>query len=273
MVEEKIMKRICTIILSLVLALSLVACGTQSSSEAEKVSKKDDIGIKNEINIGSDEAKNENQPSDDASKDEGIFAGDDKSDGNTSSVGEGANDRHYYSKVVITSTNLNIGDFIYGVDSALMDFGFFDGAAYWGYEPSFTITFDTSTGKAVKGVLKGYVSAFGGGEGETNYEELFEEAISCSSELSGKIYGFTRDVVERGDENYPIVTCISANVDVSEYWANFEQYISLYFIERTQDVEGLADAIMREESNGLSVSHGSNYIVNPIGGLKYEWFD
>lgn len=268
------MKRQLLMLLCVVmLCLGLTACGAQSDSVKEKRSKEDDTIITSEIKTSSDEAKNENQPSDDASKDEGIFAGDDNSDGNTSSVGEGANDRHYYSKVVITSTNLNIGDFIYGVDSALMDFGFFDGAAYWGYEPSFTITFDTSTGKAVKGVLKGYVSAFGGGEGETNYEELFEEAISCSSELSGKIYGFTRDVVERGDENYPIVTCISANVDVSEYWANFEQYISLYFIERTQDVEGLADAIMREESNGLSVSHGSNYIVNPIGGLKYEWFD
>lgn len=265
------MKRICTIILSLVLALSLVTCGTQSSSEAEKVSKKDDIGIKNEINIGSDEAKNENQPSDDVSKDEKIPELDNNEGGEAATDREPESEKHYYSKIVVTSS-VNVGAFIYGIDMALDDFGV-GGGTYMGYEPSFTISFDKSTGKATGGVLKGYVPAYGGGEGETNYEELYEEAISCSPELSGKIYGFSRDVVERGDENYPIVTCVSANVDVSEYWANFEQYLSLYFIERTQDVEGLIDSIMDYENNGLTVERGSNYIINPISGLKFEWFD
>lgn len=265
-------KRFGALLVAFAMCLSLAACGEQSDTSKEKVSKDNDKKITSIIDAGSDEEKSENLPEKDLDN-EGLSEIGNGDGGEASGDSESESDKHYYSKIVITSTNLSVGDFIYGVDSALMDFGFFDGAAYWGYAPTFTITFDTKTGKATGGVLKGYVPAYAGGEGETNYEELYEEAISCSSQLDGKIYGFSRDVVERGDENYPIVTCISANVDVSEYWANFDQYISLYLIERTQDVDGLVDAIMREENNGLSVSHGSNYIVKPIGGLKYEWFD
>lgn len=263
------MKKILTILLCAAMTLSLVACG--SKSEKEKTSKEEDTKITSEMNIVSDEPKNENQSSDDVSKDEKTPEFGNNEGGEAAADREPGSDKHYYSKIVVTSS-VNVGAFIYGIDMSLDDFGV-GGGSYMGYEPSFTISFDKSTGKAIGGVLKGYVSAYGGGEGETNYEELYEEAIACSPELSSKIYGFSRDVVERGDENYPIVTCISANVDVSEYWANFEQYLSLYFIERTQDVEGLIDSIMDCENNGLTVERGSNYIVDPINGLKYEWFD
>lgn len=260
-------KQLFALMSAVIFSLGLTACGSETvSSEMVSSSKKEtvvDVGL-GESSINRDDGWE---------KEDDGWSSDDFQGPWTKTViaEEPQKEEHCYKSVTVSAVNFHL--IINGIDYVMSEFSI-DGCC-GNYIPSLSIRFD-GTGKATDAEAVLYCSAYvddPDNEYQIDFLGDFIYALK-NSEFSNYFSGYSRKVIEYGDENYPLVEALTIKVDVtSSYFANLNQYILTYLVDGKQNIEGLREQIKTAEANGCAVTEGTNYIVDPIGDIRYEWND
>lgn len=175
----------------------------------------------------------------------------------------------YYKTVTVTEYNGN--RLMYGLSS----FGNLDGAGegkysddgkwiYREYGNSLVLKYDVKTGKCISANLELYVT-------DDNIANEIISNMNGDSELANKI---SDEKVEKiKDEVY----VIKAKVDISNYVAEFDQYINTYLLP-TQRIEDYKNAIhynrlsnYTDPSNNIYVEDTDNHFFSSIEGFSLDW--
>lgn len=176
--------------------------------------------------------------------------------------------KHYYRTVRLKSGNSY--DLIINLP--------FESSQYMDYYPTLTFTYNTDTGKIERAVYSTYYPNNSGEESN----EFLQEAIDIILSGEGICSSFSNIQTENIDDKLTDITNdifkLSFDIDISSYFANFDQYVNLCFVENEQDIEGYKnnvyyDVLYNQSDPIPSCEDRDGYFYDEITRRQVEWED
>lgn len=169
--------------------------------------------------------------------------------------------KHYYRTVHLKATNSY--DLIIGLP--------FESGQYGDYYPTLTFTYNTDTGLLEKAEYSTYYSYSDFAE-EPN--QFLQEAIDIIASGEGVCAKFSNVRTENLDD----VTELTFDIDISSYFANFDQYVNLCFVEGEQDIEKYKNSVYYDNLYNYTDSvpaceDRDGYFYDEITRRQVEWED
>lgn len=140
----------------------------------------------------------------------------------------------------------------------------------WGEQVRLIMNYDSSTGELLSANVEMFVELSSGDEDD--------ELISAIKKTGYDKYflNYNKVVLEKYDDGSSHIVKISSPLgNLTEMiqegpGVSLEQDVDSYLVWE-QNIEELIESVKSFEANGLNVEEGSNYIVNPLNGIRYEW--
>ena len=176
--------------------------------------------------------------------------------------------KHYYRTVRLKSGNSY--DLIINLP--------FESSQYMDYYPTLTFTYNTDTGKIERAVYSTYYPNNSGEESN----EFLQEAIDIIMSGEGICSSFSNIQTENIDDKSTDISNdifkLSFDIDISSYFANFDQYVNLCFVENEQDIEGYKnnvyyDVLYNQSDPIPSCEDRDGYFYDEITRRQVEWED
>lgn len=175
-------------------------------------------------------------------------------------------DKHYYRTVRLKSVD--------GLD-LIINLPF-ESLRYKDYYPTLTFTYNTDTGKIERAVYSTY---YPNHWGEVP-NEFLQEATDIILSGEGICSSFSNIKTEYIDDKSTDITNdileLSFDIDISSYFANFDQYVNKCFVEREQDIEGYKnnvyyDVLYNQSDPIPSCEDRDGYFYDEITRRQVEW--
>lgn len=176
-----------------------------------------------------------------------------------------------YKTIIVTDCNGN-NTLIYGLDSMGIGNGVGD-AIYFGpdnalvrrkYHNSLALDYDTQTGKCVSARLELYTGS------ESSAQDIVM-MLQSGGDIDAHLSNETWEMVAED------VYAVSADVDISTYFANIDQFVNTYLIEGRQNIDGFKAAVYYNqlsnfgEGSVLYAEDDASHFYGSIAGLALDF--
>lgn len=168
--------------------------------------------------------------------------------------------KHYYRTVRLKADNSY--DLIINLP--------FESSKLGDYYPTLTFTYNTETGKIERAEYSTYFWYYPGEDTDVFLQEV-TDIISSGEGICTKFSNVRT-------ENMDDVTKLTFDIDISSYFANFDQYVNLCFVEGEQDIEKYKNSVyydvLYNQSDPIpSCEDRDGYFYDEITRRQVEWED